>query len=70
MFFEIDNNRFIMVQNISAVSLEEEDGKFVWVFYTNHPNPIKSMYFDTKEEAIIWFRNLKYTYYRAKNDTI
>lgn len=70
MFFEIGKNRFIMVQNIAAASLEEEDGKFVWVFYTSHPNPIKSMHFDTKEEAIIWFRNLKYTYYRRKDENI
>lgn len=67
MFFEVDKNKYIFIQNISAVSLEEDDGKFYWLFYTNYPQPIKSMYFQTKEDAIIWFRNLKYNFYRKTN---
>ncbi|MCX7760297.1 MAG: hypothetical protein N2Z81_03845 [Hydrogenothermaceae bacterium] len=68
MFFEIDKNTYILVENIAAVSLHEENGRFYWLFYTNHPSPIKSMYFETKEEAIVWFRNLKYDFYRKKNE--
>lgn len=68
MFFEIDTNRYIYIENVSAVSLEEEDGRYFWSFYTNHPQPIKSMYFQSKEEAVIWFRNLKYNVHRAKNE--
>lgn len=70
MFFEIDKNTFIFIENIAAAKLKEEDNKFFWLFYTNHPDPIKSMAFETKEEAIIWFRNLKYTFHRTKNENI
>lgn len=70
MFYEIDTNKYIYIHNISAVSLEEEEGRYFWLFYTNHPSPLKSMYFQTKEEAIVWFRNLKYTVYRVRNENI
>lgn len=68
MFFEIDKNTYILVENIAAATLKEEEGRFFWLFYTNHPHPIKSMEFGSEEEAIVWFRNLKYTFYRARNE--
>jgi hypothetical protein len=55
-----------MMKNVSAVKLIYENGKYIWLFYTNHPTPLKSKPFDTEEEAKIWFRNLKYDYYRRK----
>jgi hypothetical protein len=66
MFQEIDDNYYVMMENVSAVKLIYENGKYIWLFYTNHPTPLKSKPFDTEEEAKIWFRNLKYDYYRRK----
>jgi len=65
MFQEIDDNYYEMMGNVSAVKLIHEDGKYIWLFYTNHPMPLKSKPFNT-EEAKIWFRNLIYDYYRRK----
>lgn len=66
MFQEIDENFYILIENIAGVRLVQEDNKYVWIFYTNHPHPLKSKSFETKEEAIIWFKNIKYNYYKNK----
>ncbi|GAB6071930.1 hypothetical protein JCM14244_03070 [Venenivibrio stagnispumantis] len=60
MFIEINENLWIYTKNLSAVQLVEEDGKYIWLFFTKYEHPFKSKTFDTKEEAIIWFRNIKY----------
>ncbi len=66
MFQEIDENFYIFLNNVAGVELIQEDGKYIWLFYTNYPQPLKSKAFDTKEEAVIWFKNLKYDFYRSK----
>ncbi len=66
MFQEIDENFYILMENIAGVKLIQEEDKYVWIFYTNHPQPLKSKSFETKEEAVIWFRNIKYAYYKRK----
>jgi hypothetical protein len=66
MFQEIDDNMYILLNNVAGVKLIEENGKYHWLFYTNYPQPLKSKSFDTKEEAIVWFKNLKYNFYRSK----
>jgi len=66
MFQEIDDNYYVMTENVYAVKLIYENGKYIWIFYINRPTPLKSKPFDAEEEVKIWFRNLKYDYYRRK----
>lgn len=66
MFQEIDENFYIFLNNVAGVKLIKENEKYVWLFYTNHPEPLKSKPFDTKEDAVIWFKNIKYNFYRSK----
>lgn len=66
MFQEIDENFYIFLENVAGAQLIKENDKYIWLFYTNHPTPLKSKPFETKEEAIVWFKNLKYNFYRSK----
>lgn len=55
MFQEIDDNMYILLNNVAGVKLIEENGKYHWLFYTNyhpsgyvHPKAIQVM----KEDGI------------------
>ncbi|MGB9766686.1 MAG: hypothetical protein ACPLXN_04350 [Sulfurihydrogenibium sp.] len=66
MFQEIDENFYVLLNNVAGVKLVKENDKYIWLFYTNHPEPLKSKAFDSEEDAKIWFKNIKYNYYRTK----
>ncbi len=40
MFQEIDDNYYVMMENVSAVKLIYENGKCIWIFYINRPAPL------------------------------
>ncbi len=40
MFQEIDDNYYVMMENVSAVKLIYENGKYIWIFYINRPAPL------------------------------
>ncbi len=57
MFVKIEENSYVNLERIEGIELKSTYTKYYWAFWGSDGEPFETKEFETKEDALKWFKD-------------